>query len=196
MVARWAQVRGELDTARALGSLLLLLLTPRIADLHRHAINLGRDTLPCQYAASLSAADSRSWWGCISDTPNELSPQLASSIGAYALDPQPIRSKIHGGSLPCRTSVITFYELPISSLMMVPGVGVKPTQARGPRDFKATGERHRTKDLANSLPFSVSEESEEGRGVRGLWTPRWTPVAEDVEGGGHGYGYSTGLSLT
>jgi len=53
MVARWAQVRGELDTARALGSLLLLLLTPRIADLHRHAINLGRDTLPCQYAASL-----------------------------------------------------------------------------------------------------------------------------------------------
>src|SRR3989442_13979375 len=32
--------------------------------------------------------------------------------------------------------VITFYELPISSLMMVPGVGVEPTQARGPRDFK------------------------------------------------------------
>ena len=26
---------------------------------------------------------------------------------------------------------ITFYELPISSLMMVPGVGVEPTQARG-----------------------------------------------------------------
>jgi len=51
MVALRAQVRGELDTARALGSLLLLLLTPRIADLHRHAINLGRDTLPCQYAA-------------------------------------------------------------------------------------------------------------------------------------------------
>ena len=33
--------------------------------------------------------------------------------------------------------VITFYELPISSLMMVPGVGVEPTQARGPRDFKS-----------------------------------------------------------
>ena len=37
--------------------------------------------------------------------------------------------------------------------VMVPGVGVEPTQARGPRDFKATGERQETKDLANSLPF-------------------------------------------
>src|SRR5882762_7241209 len=52
--------------------------------------------------------------------------------------------------------------------MMVPGVGVEPTQARGPRDFKVTGKRQRTQDLA--------KESEEGRGVRGLWTPRWTPV--------------------
>src|SRR3989442_9148531 len=49
--------------------------------------------------------------------------------------------------------VITFYELPVSSLMMVPGVGVEPTQARGPRDFKAPGKRRRTKDLSNSLPF-------------------------------------------
>src|SRR6185295_15945697 len=56
---------------------------------------------------------------------------------------------------------ITFYELPVTSLMMVPGVGVEPTQARAPRDFKATGERQRTKDLANSLPFPVSEESED-----------------------------------
>src|SRR5436190_22843734 len=69
---------------------------------------------------------------------------------------------------------------------MVPGLGVEPRRARGPRDFKATGERQRIKDLANSLPFPVSEESEEGRGVRGLWTPRWTPVAGDVEGEGQG----------
>jgi hypothetical protein len=44
---------------------------------------------------------------------------------------------------------------------LVPGVGVEPTQARGPRDFKATGRRQGTKDLANSLPFPVSEESED-----------------------------------
>src|SRR5881409_322427 len=58
---------------------------------------------------------------------------------------------------------------------MVPGLGVEPRRARGPRDFKATGERQRIKDLANSLPFPVSEESEEGRRVRGVWTPRWIP---------------------
>src|SRR5712691_7247409 len=58
---------------------------------------------------------------------------------------------------------------------MVPGLGVEPRRARGPRDFKATGERQRIKDLGNSLPFPVSEESEEGRRVRGVWTPRWTP---------------------
>ena len=61
---------------------------------------------------------------------------------------------------------------------MVPGVGVEPRRAGGPSDFKATGRGQRTKDSANSLPFPVSEESEEGRGVRGLWTPRWTPVLE------------------
>ena len=33
-------------------------------------------------------------------------------------------------------------------------MGVEPTWALGPRDFKATGKRQRTKDLANSLPFS------------------------------------------
>ncbi len=65
---------------------------------------------------------------------------------------------------------------------MVPGVGVEPTQARGPRDFEATGERQRTKDLANSLPFSRAEESEEGRRVRGLWTPGWTPVTDTIVG--------------
>src|SRR5437867_9565972 len=59
---------------------------------------------------------------------------------------------------------------------MVPGLGVEPRRARGPRDFKATGQRQRTKDLANSLPFPVSEESEECCRVRGLWTPTWTPV--------------------
>jgi hypothetical protein len=32
--------------------------------------------------------------------------------------------------------VITFYELPASSLMSVPGARVEPTWARGPRDFK------------------------------------------------------------
>ncbi len=32
---------------------------------------------------------------------------------------------------------ITFYELPAGSLMMVPGVGVEPTWALGPRDFKS-----------------------------------------------------------
>src|SRR2546425_12902281 len=63
---------------------------------------------------------------------------------------------------------------------MVPGLGVEPRRARGPRDFKATGERQRTKGLANSLPFPVSEESEEGRRVRGLWTPRWTPVSKPL----------------
>src|SRR5882724_20195 len=71
---------------------------------------------------------------------------------------------------------IVFYELPAGSLMMVPGVGFEPTQARGPRDFKVTGKRQRTQDLANSLPFPVSEESDECRRVRGVWTPRWTPV--------------------
>ena len=37
--------------------------------------------------------------------------------------------------------------------MMVPGVGVEPTWADGPRDFKAPGKGRRTQDLANSLPF-------------------------------------------
>src|SRR5881396_1883590 len=60
---------------------------------------------------------------------------------------------------------------------MVPGLGVEPRRAGGPRDFKATGKRQRTKDLANSLPFPVSEESEEYCKVRGLWIPRWTPVS-------------------
>jgi hypothetical protein len=36
--------------------------------------------------------------------------------------------------------------------------------ARRPGDFKVAGERQRTQDLANSLPFPVSEESEGGRG--------------------------------
>jgi hypothetical protein len=49
---------------------------------------------------------------------------------------------------------ITFYELPAGSLMMVPGVGVEPTRAGGPRDFKAAGKGQRIKDSANSLPFS------------------------------------------
>jgi Recombinase zinc beta ribbon domain len=87
-----------------------------------------------------------------------------------------LRGFVHEISIDPDTArgVITFYELPVTSLMMVPGVGVEPTQARGPRDFKATGERQRTQGLANSLPFPVSEESEEGRRVRGLRTPRWT----------------------
>ncbi len=99
-----------------------------------------------------------------------------------------LRGFVHEISIDPDTArgVITFYELPISSLMMVPGVGVEPTQARGPRDFKATGERRRTKDLANSLPFPVSEEYEEYCRVRGLWTPRWTPVpGEEVRDPGH-----------
>jgi hypothetical protein len=33
--------------------------------------------------------------------------------------------------------MIIFCELPVTSLVMVPGVGVEPTQARGPRDFKS-----------------------------------------------------------
>ncbi len=37
---------------------------------------------------------------------------------------------------------------------IVPGLGVEPRRARGPRDFKATGRGQRTKDLDNSLPFS------------------------------------------
>jgi hypothetical protein len=56
------------------------------------------------------------------------------------------------------------------------GGGSRTHMARRPGDFKATGERQRTRDLGNSLPFPVSEESEEGRRVRGVWTPRWTPV--------------------
>ena len=36
----------------------------------------------------------------------------------------------------------------------MPGLGVEPRRARGPRDFKAPGKGQRTKDLANSLPFS------------------------------------------
>src|SRR5437867_3320040 len=59
--------------------------------------------------------------------------------------------------------------------LVVPGLGVEPRRARGPRDFKSPGKRQRTKGLANSLPFPLSEESEECRRVRGLWTPRWTP---------------------
>src|SRR5213593_4742521 len=47
----------------------------------------------------------------------------------------------------------------------VPGLGVEPRRARGPRDFKATGRGQRTKGLFNSLPFPVSEESEECRRV-------------------------------
>src|SRR5262245_38530035 len=65
--------------------------------------------------------------------------------------------------------------------MMVPGVGVEPTQARGPRDFKAPGRGQRTKDSAIRCPLSVSEESEEGRRVRGLWTPRWIPVPGSMD---------------
>src|SRR5437879_5703565 len=50
-----------------------------------------------------------------------------------------LRGFVHEISIDPDTArgVITFYELPISSLMMVPGVGVEPTQARGPRDFKS-----------------------------------------------------------
>ncbi len=77
---------------------------------------------------------------------------------------------------------ITFYELPAGSLMMVPGVGVEPTRARGPRDFKAPGKGRRTKDSFNSLPFPASEESEECSTVRGLRTPRWTLVQEGCRG--------------
>src|SRR3989442_14663663 len=75
---------------------------------------------------------------------------------------------------------ITFYELPVTSLMMVPGVGVEPTQARGPRDFKslastvsATPARHdSTRDTAAgmisprgpSAPLRLSAPA--GRGAR------------------------------
>jgi hypothetical protein len=34
---------------------------------------------------------------------------------------------------------ITFYELPVSSLMSMPGAAVEPAWARGPRDSKDTG---------------------------------------------------------
>src|SRR5436309_461137 len=44
------------------------------------------------------------------------------------------------------------------------------------RDFKATGKRERAKDLANSLPFPVSEESEECCRVRD-YVAVGTPVA-------------------
>jgi hypothetical protein len=71
---------------------------------------------------------------------------------------------------------ITFYELPVSSLMSVPGAGVEPAGAEGPRDFKDTGEGKRTKDLSNTLPFSRPRSTSRGSTVRGLWTPIWTPV--------------------
>ena len=68
--------------------------------------------------------------------------------------------------------VITFYERLVSSLMCMVGAGVEPAGAEGPRDFKDTGEGQRTKDLANSLPFSRTRSTSRESTVRGVWTPR------------------------
>ena len=52
---------------------------------------------------------------------------------------------------------ITFYELPISSLMMVPGVGVEPTRPKGSRDFKSLASTvSATPAGADSTPFTAS----------------------------------------
>jgi len=49
---------------------------------------------------------------------------LRGFVAGIEIDPDAVRG------------TITFYELPANSLMMVPGVGVEPTWALGPRDFK------------------------------------------------------------
>ena len=49
---------------------------------------------------------------------------LRGFVAGVEIDPDAVRG------------TITFYELPAGSLMMVPGVGVEPTWALGPRDFK------------------------------------------------------------
>src|SRR5206468_5837679 len=50
-----------------------------------------------------------------------------------------LRGFVHEISIDPDTArgTIIFYELPVTSLMMVPGVGVEPTQARGPRHLKS-----------------------------------------------------------
>ena len=57
-----------------------------------------------------------------------------------------------------------------------------------PGEVKAAGESQRTRDLADSLPFPVSEESEEGRrapaGRKGLSvevSPRGFPRRHDLD---------------
>src|SRR5258706_15993614 len=47
-------------------------------------------------------------------------------------------------------------------------------EARG--ILRPRGKGGEQQDLSNSLPFPVSQESEECSRVRGLWTPRWTLV--------------------
>ncbi len=59
-------------------------------------------------------------------------------------------------------------------VQMVPGAGVEPAGAEGPRDFKDMGEGQRTKDLSNSLPFSRT---------------RSTRSALQSEGYGHLFGH-------
>ena len=80
-----------------------------------------------------------------------------------------LRGFVHEISIDPDTArgVITFYELPISSLMMVPGVGVEPTQARGPRDFKSLASTvSATPALADSTPLAASWSD---RGIALCW---------------------------
>ena len=55
------------------------------------------------------------------------------------------------------------------------GGGIRTHKPFRAKDFKDTGEGQRTKDLANSLPFSRPRSTDRGSTVRGLWTPIWTP---------------------
>ena len=81
-----------------------------------------------------------------------------------------LRGFVHEISIDPDTArgVITFYELPISSLMMVPGVGVEPTRPRGSRDFKSlasTGSA--TPAWADSTPIKRMARISAVSGVQG-----------------------------
>ncbi len=113
-------------------------LEPRLADLERV------DFQPVDLEAA--ARDALAYLARFHDVLEEGTLEqrkefLRGFVAEIAIDPDAARG------------TIAFYELPVTSLMSVPGVGVEPTQVRGPRDFKAPGKGQRTKDLSNCCHF-------------------------------------------
>jgi hypothetical protein len=64
--------------------------------------------------------------------------------------------------------------------LVVPETGLEPVLPCGKRILRRIdkgGESRTFGSYLDSSPFSLYEEYEECSTVRGLWTPRWTPVS-------------------